>query len=358
MNNLKLLTKAQEILTASLEKEEQKTAWETGFLSLGLAHFDWTKAANSIRDFFENQQDNGFLPYSPTVIATENIVHPPIWGAVIWKLYQQAEEETAAVSFLQEMFPKIVRFHQYLYENRDPEEEGLCYIHHPLEDILTENPHWKNALPPKDSDSYFYIQDPFFNTILTWSNEALIRVAEVLKADVTELVQWYELTVHTFNEKLWDEEYGIYNAWDLVADKVIPIEGIAGLLPLIGGLPDIGQALQMLDLLYSDAFAGQMENPMFLCPSHSLESTGADATKKAHGAISLDLNWLLYHGLKQYETPEFLEVAEQVKKDSLTLLSKNGFYEYFDARQEKVKTGGLGGDVATNSAAVLLDWLL
>ena len=147
-------------------------------------------------------------------------------------------------------------------------------------------------------------------------------------------------------------------AWDLVADKVIPIEGIAGLLPLIGGLPDIGQALQMLDLLYSDAFAGQMENPMFLCTSHSLESTGADATKKAHGAISLDLNWLLYHGLKQYETPEFLEVAEQVKKDSLTLLSKNGFYEYFDARQEKVKTGGLGSDVATNSAAVLLDWLL
>lgn len=355
MNNLQLLNTAQKILVQSSENVASKTAWETAFCALGLAHFDWEAAAKMVTDFFKSQQSNGFLPYLSNTDPTENITHPPIWGFVLLKLYQQAENKEKAVVFLQKMFPKVIHFHQYLYEHRDPNEEGICHIEHPLEDVLTNNPHWQNAIKTGNN---FKIQDPLFNAVLVQSNEALIEIADVLKADVSELVQWNELTIHVFNEKLWDEERGIYNAWDLEADKAISIEGISGLLPLFGGIPEIGQALRMLDLLRSNAFTGTIENTTFLCPSLSTEHENFDFSKKASGAISLDLNWLLFQGFYHYETPEFLETADHIKTESLKLLTQNGFHQYFNPYKKKVGNGGFGNENCPISASVLLNWLL
>jgi hypothetical protein len=358
MNNLQLLTKAQNILVQSLENDAPKTAWETGFLALGLTHVDWDAAAKNILDFLQLQDSDGFLPYSSDANLIEKIIHPPIWGFVAWQLYLQAEDQEKATIFLKEVFPKIVHFHQYLYLSRDPHEEGLCYIQHPLEDVFENNPTWEVAEKTSQGNAYFKIYDPLFNTILAWSNESLIRIAEVLKSDVTELVQWEELTVHTFNEKLWDEEFGIYNAWDVVAGKVIPIESIAGLLPLAGWLPEISQALKMLDLINSESFAGTFEMPAFMCPSYSLTAENIDTNQKYQGAISMDLNWLLYYGLNQYETPEFLEAAEEIKRQSINILTKNGFRECFNPLQNNLNDAGLGKEDDSISAAILLNWLL
>ncbi|MFT4760751.1 MAG: hypothetical protein ACI9XO_004587 [Paraglaciecola sp.] len=358
MNNLQLLTNAQKILAQSIKNSAPRTAWETGFIALGLAHVDWDSATKTVRDFFQFQAADGFLPYVADSRMKDKIVHPPVWGFVAWKLFQIEEDKAKATDFLKEIYPKIIRFHQYLYETRDPNEEGLCYIQHPLEDILKDNPNWKSVKKTADSEAHFKIQDPLFNTILAWSNESLVRIAEELKEDVTEVVQWDTLTVHTFNEKLWNAKQGIYNAWDLVADQAIQIQGITGLLPLAGWLPEISQALQMLDLINSESFAGTFENAAFMCPSLSLTNENTDPMKEHYGAISMDLNWLLYYGLNQYETPEFLEAAEQIKQQSLNILTKNGFREYFNPLQKNLTTAGLGQNENPISAAILLNWLL
>ena len=70
------------------------------------------------------------------------------------------------------------------------------------------------------------------------------------------------------------------------------------------------------------------------------------------------MNWMLCQGLVRYETPEFLEAAEQIKMDSLELLSKYGFYEYFDARKSVVENAGYGTDQFSLSAALCIDWLM
>lgn len=354
MNNLQLLTTAQKILVQATKNDAPKTAWQTGFITLGLAHFDWDAAAKIIRNFFQFQTADGYLPYISDSNLVDKIVHPPVWGFVLWKLYQQAEDKEKAAIFLKECFPKVVHFHQYLYENRDPNEEGLCYINS-LEEDLLKNYLFENI---SKKTSVLKIQDPFFNTILAWSNESLIRIAEVLKEDVTELVQWEELTTHTFNEKLWNAKKGSYQAWDLAADQPVFVAGIAGLLPLAGWLPEISQALQLLDSINSESFAGTFENAAFACPSLSLKDDNFDPNQPYRGAISMDLNWLLYHGLNQYETPEFLEAAEQVKQQSLNLLAKNGFREYFNPFQKNLNNAGLGKNEDPTSAAILLNWLL
>ena len=350
MNNLQLLTNAQKILTQTAENKSVKNAWESGFLIIGLAHIDWEGAAEIFRDYFSLQQPNGFLPFAREE-DTSNIA-PPIWGFLLHKLYNQADSQDKASLFIKEMFPKVVHFHEYLYTHRDQEEDGLCYIQHPLESIFEDN------YPSSAEGQYLPVQDPFFNTLLTLSNEALIRVAEILKEDVSDLVQWYELTVHTFNEKLWDEEYGIYNAWNLTTNEVIPVENISGILPLLGGIPDIEQALKMLDLIDNSAFAGTSENPAFICPLYSLESGELEANSPYFASISLDYNWLLYQGLQQYETPEFMETAALLKKDCLELLSKNGFYKQFNCYKKNSANAGIGAKENPIAAAILLDWLL
>jgi hypothetical protein len=64
---------------------------------------------------------------------------------------------------------------------------------------------------------------------------------------------------------------------------------------------------------------------------------------------------MLYHGLKRYG---FATEASQVKKDTLHLIERTGFYEYFDPRSETKDTDrGLGGDHFSWTAALYLDFM-
>ena len=68
------------------------------------------------------------------------------------------------------------------------------------------------------------------------------------------------------------------------------------------------------------------------------------------------MNWIIYKGLKRYQ--EF-DLADRIKKDSIELVEKCGFYEYFDPRRDQYKTKpqGLGGANFSWTAALILDFL-
>ena len=68
------------------------------------------------------------------------------------------------------------------------------------------------------------------------------------------------------------------------------------------------------------------------------------------------MNWMLYYGLKNYK---FDDVAEQIKKDSIELIQRDGFFEYFDCRKDNGEPNrtGYGGDNFSWSAALLIDLL-
>ena len=66
------------------------------------------------------------------------------------------------------------------------------------------------------------------------------------------------------------------------------------------------------------------------------------------------MNWLIYHGLRDYG---FLGTAKRVKWDFLDLVNKLGFHEYFDPRVAVADSleHGYGGDHFSWTAAVVLD---
>lgn len=342
---------------------------------------------------------------APANVKTSGITNPPVHGFVLQRMYQVASDKGRALNFVKEMFPRIKDMHAYFYNERDPYDEGLVYIRHPWESGNDNSPTWdtplekidfsKIKIPPytrkdldtghvdhrpthHDYDRYIYlidifrkgdyredsifkltpfaIQDPLFNTILIRSNQAMIALGGIIGEDVKQFKEWNVKAIAAMNQKLWNPGTGMYDAYDMINNQRILMEASSGLMPLFGGIPDSEQAERMVEVLNSSAFSGNPEQPNYLCPSFTTLSPKFDPKKYWRGPVWINMNWMLYHGLRQYG---YHELAEQIKSESLELLSHYGFYEYFDPERYIVNehNQGYGSRQFSWSASLCLDWL-
>lgn len=151
--------------------------WDSGFISMGYAHYDQKKAQKEILSLFEHQWPNGMVPqivFNPLAFGnyfpepdfwqapdgrlTSGITMPPVHATACLHIYRKATDRMLAKSFLKTMFPMLLASHQYFYRDRDPDHSGLVYIRHPWESGLDNSPAWdapmgrikidKNRLPP------------------------------------------------------------------------------------------------------------------------------------------------------------------------------------------------------------------
>ncbi len=181
----------------------------------------------------------------------------PTEGIVLWYLYEHDFNSTTANCWAEQLFLRIAAQHRYWYDHCDPGEEGL---------------------PAPNG-----VQQPLFLTLLTWSNECLIKTGHLLGVDVLPMLQWHELTIHSMNEKLWDAKGGGYHACETATGKWQPTTGLQRFLPLAGEIPTQEQAEQMLQCI---------EKTWRLLPINVWEG------------------WLLYKGLKRYD---FHQTAKRLR---------------------------------------------
>ena len=94
----------------------------------------------------------------------------------------------------------------------------------------------------------------------------------------------------------------------------------------------------------------------YLCASFDPTSERFNPKKYWRGPVWVNLNWILYNGLKDYG---YNDIAQRIKKDTVEIIEKAGFYEYFDSRKEEYKNGNTsyGGNDFSWSAALLIDML-
>lgn len=341
----------------------------------------------------------------PRRVRTSGITMPPVHGFVLERMLHHIPDAREYKPFFRKMFEKIVLSHRYCYENRDPEREGLAFICHPWESGMDNLPLWQDvfacfdtdtsAIPPyerrdldhvdaefrprKESyDRYIYlvnllrcqsyqepevwkdypfqVQEPLFNTMLCQSNQALEAVGEWLRMDTGCLREWHRQTMSAFRQKLWDEQSGMYLAYDRLQKKSIKQYPASGLIPLFCGAPDHTQAESIAQWLNSQAFAGTPETPTFLCPSYSTTDPRFDERRYWRGPVWININWLLYHGLKRYG---FEQLARQIRADSFELMQRFGFWEYYNPWKNipHGAPGGYGSNHFSWTAALAIDWL-
>ena len=342
---------------------------------------------------------------APEQQKTSGITNPAVHGFVLQRMYEVATDKVRALNFVKEMYPKIRAMHEYFYQERDPFKEGLVYIRHPWESGNDNSPTWdiplekidfsKIKVPPyqrkdldtsheehrpthTDYDRYIYlidlfrkgdyreddvfkilpfaVQDPLFNTILIRSNQAMIKLGGMIGEDIEQIKVWNEMTVNAMNNKLWNEKSGMYDAYDLINNERLTMEASSGLMPLFAGVPDAERAGKVVETMKGPSFSGTADHPYYLCPSFTPLSDKFDPKKYWRGPVWINMNWMLFHGLNLYG---YHDLAEQLRSESLELLSHYGFYEYFDPIRHIVHehNQGYGSRQFSWSAALCLDWL-
>jgi glucosylglycerate hydrolase len=409
-------------------------SWDSGFIAVGLAHLDTARAARELTLLFRRQWRTGKVPHivfnplappdsyfpgpehwvsagvfpdaPPAPPYTSALCQPPIHavGALrIWEVAREKGEEDrkVALSFLWEIFPKMLRWHRYLLTDRDPEESGLVTIYHPWESGTDNSPRWDEALEaveigvmasyrrrdlahvddpserPTDRDYARYIwlvetikrarcdekriyeshpfrvKDVLMSAILVLANEALLEIADLIEApdsDRETIEGWIERGRSGLAER-WDEGLGLCLDYDVRWRKPLHARTVAGFAPLVSGGISGYRRSRLLEGLDSQYFGGVrgLRYPS-LPPSASPSERRFHPRSYWRGPVWPVIDWLLWKCLlRDGEKAR----AGEIRRESLAQVLEGGFAEYF----EPFTGEPLGSDDQSWTAAVALDWI-
>lgn len=402
--------------------------WDSGFIAYGYSHYNLPRAIEELRSLFKGQWSNGMLPHiifhknnkidtkdyslgpkfwdtksisknASKKVDTSAITQPPMQALAVWHIYKALlkKNKKSAISFLKEFYPKLIKLHNYLHTQRDPEESGLITIYHPWESGFDNSPRWDKALrrikpkkipeynrwdlqhvksrsrPSKeDYDRYVYlalelkkkkyddkkinkshpfrIKDKVFSTILYLADIRLHHISSEIQKSTIKIEDWTRRFEKAFYRKLWNNEDKLFYDFDLISKRQIKIRTIGALMPLVTGLLERKEVNKMSKNINTANFCGKK-----ICKINLFQSVESKENYFRHenywrGPVWLNINWFLWRGLKLYGMNK---QAKHLEHHLLDLVSKKGFYEYYSP----ITGEGLGAKNFSWSASLVIDML-
>ena len=378
--------------------------WDSCFISIGLRHLDIDRAKLEITSLLRGQWHNGMFPNiifrddsqyrterniwrswinpnAPSDVKTTGITQPAMLAEAIVQIGSKMASPERR-TWYRKVYPALLKYHQWLYLERDPHGEGLVLQIHPWETGLDNTPPWMSemhdhqlplwitiiekthldlvinlfrrdtrsvpidqrfstieALALFDTQrrlrrkaydinkildhSLFAIEDLAFNSIFIRANSHLKDIAKFLKEDLPEeLVEHMAKTEKTF-EELWDPYAGQYFSRDFITHRLLKIPTLATLLPLYAGNITQERANLLVKLLENESSFG----PAYPVPSVSIDSSWFNSKLYWQGPSWVNINWLIIDGLRRYG---FDDHANLLRESTIEMVSKNGCSEYFD----------------------------
>jgi hypothetical protein len=342
-------------------------------------------------------------PFAPSDVSTSGITQPPMLAEAVLKIGQSLKIAERR-SWYKEMLPALIRYHEWLYADRDPHHEGLIVLLHPYESGLDNSPHWISELhkhsmpgwidlierlrldnvvnlfrrdtkhvPPGQrmsniealaywaaihrlrrkaynsealiSRSLFAVEDLAFNCIFLRANDCLKEIAKTAGKDLPpSLLDGMQRTKKAFSQ-LFDESSGMYFSRSFVSHALIEDPAIASLLPLYSGAISKNRAQELVDQLKQTGFAATWP-----VPSVPWDDPYFDALKYWQGPTWVNTNWLIIDGLSRYG---FYAEAKALRDRTVEMVAGHGFYEYFNPLNGR----GAGAPNFSWTAALTIDLL-
>lgn len=100
-------------------------AWDSWKHAAALARFAPQLARSQIRAMFDYQNDAGMVAdviYRDSSQNNWRDTKPPLAAWAVWEVYRATRDR----AFLDEMFPKLLRYHRWWYAERDHDRDGLA----------------------------------------------------------------------------------------------------------------------------------------------------------------------------------------------------------------------------------------
>jgi glycogen debranching enzyme len=332
-------------------------------------------------------------PRGPAV-ATSGITQPPVHAAAALEVYRRSADAGEALSFLARIYPRLARQLAYLKAARNIGGAGLLSIVHPWESGLDNSPLWDDPMatlpadaafpvPPRPdiaivdprerpsgreysryvllaekyresgySDRYlrdehpFVVEDPLFNACYIWSLAAMTEIAGLLGRDQGGYAEDLQTARNALGSRLWNARQDVFQALDLRRDQLSSAITVGGIVPLLDPGLDHDQLSALHRLLLSEHF--DLQDMQFGVPSNDLRSPTFDARLYWRGPSWVNVNWLLWNGLRLHG---YTEEADLVRGGVIAAVTTSGPYEYFDP----FTGAGRGSDAFSWTAALLMD---
>lgn len=401
--------------------------WDSCFTAIGLRHLDVERAKIELLSLLNGQWHNGMLPniifrdenryrterevwrsqinpYAPDDVSTSGITQPPMLAEAVVRVGEKLSWPERR-QWYRMVWPGLLAYHQWLYAERDPHDEGLILLVHPWEAGLDNTPPWtaelrEHLLPawirvlkklhllglinlfrrdgkhvPLDErfstldilalfdvqrrlrrkaydidkildHSLFAIEDLNFNCMLIRANEHLADIAKSIREPLPEELEVHMKKTRKALEQLWDPYSSEYYSRDFVTHKLLKEPSVATLLPLYAGCISQERAKQLVAQLENEHTFG----PAFPVPSVPLNSPWFHAKRYWQGPTWVNMNWLIIDGLERYG---FKDHAAALRESTIEMTARSGFAEYFDPQ-----TGEPAGSIDFSwTAALIIDLL-
>lgn len=401
--------------------------WDSCFVAIGLRHYDIKRAQGEILSLLRGQWANGMIPhmildegimhrqdreiwrsyvspFAPDKVSTSGITQPPMLAESVVQIGKKLSKPERR-SWYGRVYRAVVAYHQWLYTERDPHQEGLVLQVHPWETGFDNNPAWISELrehqmplwiravgklkldkvftfmrrdthfvPPgqrlttldalafysvqhrlrrKQYDihrtlnhSLFAIEDLAFNCILIRANHHLRHIASSIGEELPKELLASMKKSEDALEQLWDAYSGQYYSRNFVTHRLLKTSTIATLLPLYAGCITKDRAKQLVELLHSKKQYGSK----YPVPTVAINSEWFSEHRYWQGPTWLNTNWLVAQGLKEYG---YKEEAELIAQSSTELVEMSGFSEYFSP----LDGSPAGAQNFSWTAALIIDFL-
>lgn len=400
--------------------------WDSCFIAIGLAHIDVGRAQQELRSLLRGQWKNGMLPHvvfsdsaeyhigpevwqsnrhqsAPDDIETTAITQPPMLAEAVMRIANKLEAHERR-EWLQEMYGPLVRYHAWLYHERDPFDEGLVFLVHSWESGLDNLPPWMDIIRPhqplrvrtaeqlnldklldrlrKDTkqvqsseriragelftlyhlvnrmrrvnydierivgdNNIPLVVDVVFNALLIRANSLLTDIAtelgETLPAGLTASMHKARHALQTLQAP-----NGTFLNRDFRYRGFINEPSIATFMPLYSGALDATQAERLVGQL-QDTETYWLKHPI---PSTPRNSPYFTPRRYWQGPTWVNMNWLIIDGLRRHG---YNDLASQIRSGTLALIEAHGMHEYFSP----IDGTGAGSKPFSWTAALAIDLL-
>jgi neutral trehalase len=399
--------------------------WDSAFIAIGIAHYNPKRAAEELTNLFKGQWHNGMLPNiifdsspeyaadrtawrswvsrnSPDSVATSGITQPPVIAEALQRVGSKMSKPDR-LKLYRKLVPKLIKYHEWIYAERDPHDTGLAILINPYETGMDNTPPWMDQLREHSRPMWiafienlkmdkfinvarrdtrrlspsqrmtnidalmlwdavtrlrkkrydinrilhrqlFAIEDIGFNSILLRNNSILEEIAQEARIKINEnTIANFRKTEEAI-EELWDETYAVYLSRDFVTGKKMRSPTVASLLPIYSRKIDNSRLEKLVRVLTND-HSFWLRYPI---PSVPRNFRTFDQERYWQGPTWINTNWLIIDGLF---SSGHEEIAMKLVEKTIKLAKESGIWEYYNPHTGK----GLGSKDFSWSAALILD---
>lgn len=311
--------------------------WDTWKQAVACSYFEPELAKSSILSMYDYQGENGMITdciFSDKSRNIDSNTKPPLSAWAVWSIFKNTND----TAFLKLMYPKIMKFHDWWYADRDINSNLLCEYGStngvPLtakwESGMDNAVRFDNSVLIKKSDKAwsFNQESVDLNAYLYYEKLYLKKMADVLEINEGKRFKNEANKIRKrVNRIMYDKASGYYYDTDIDDKSFVLVQGTEAFTPLWTGLATKKQAQKVIKAIMDTT----RFNTYLPFPTCSAREPKFEPHGYWRGRVWFDQAAFGLEGMKRYGYKKEADAMfEKLMKNSEGLLTDGAIRENYD----------------------------